>query len=124
MKQGFVVLLLLLLVLFNIYMSRPPKGVDTVDSDRLRRLAEEGGVVIDVRQPDEFKGGHIPGSKNLPLGSKDFFNRLPKDKQKPLIIYCRSGKRAVKAERDLLKRGYENVYHFGSIGKWTGDLEY
>lgn len=123
MKQEYVLLLMLVLVIFYFYSIRPPKGVEKVDMEGLRALKAQGGRILDVRTPEEFREGHIPGAKNHPLGSKEFFAGLPKDKDTPIAVYCRSGKRAATAERQLLKRGYTKVYDFGGIHRWKGDLE-
>ncbi|MDO5714179.1 MAG: rhodanese-like domain-containing protein [Tissierellia bacterium] len=123
MKQEYMLIILILLLAFYIISSKPPKGVEKIGVEKLKELKQSGGIILDVRTPEEYQSGHIPGSKNHPLGGNSFFAGLPKDKTKPLIVYCRSGKRAVTAEKQLLKRGYKNIYHFGSVGKWTEGYE-
>ena len=122
MSQNMMILLLVLLVGFYIFSNRPPKGVETIGVEELKEYQKKGALILDVRTPEEYRAGHIPGSKNQPVGP-EFLAGLPKDKTKPIVVYCRSGKRAADAERQLLKRGYEQVYHFGSIGKWKEALD-
>jgi rhodanese-related sulfurtransferase len=65
---------------------------------------------VDVRTPEEYKQGHIPGAVNIPVSEiKDRMAELPKNKQ--LYVYCHSGKRAAKASTILAKAGFsvENV---------------
>lgn len=75
-------------------------------------------ILIDVRSPNEFKAGHLPKAKNIPLG--DLNNKLesiPKDK--PVILVCWSGSRSASATRSLLKAGYENVLNLkGGTMRW------
>ncbi|MDQ6976970.1 MAG: rhodanese-like domain-containing protein [Ghiorsea sp.] len=67
-------------------------------------------VFIDVRTPQEFKAGHIPGAVNMPVSSiTEHLNEIPKDKQ--IYVYCHSGKRAARASTVLAKAGFsvENI---------------
>jgi phage shock protein E len=68
-------------------------------------------VIIDVREPDEFKEGHVESAINLPLGKlmrgADELVDMPKDTH--LIVYCRSGGRAGMAKKALQERGFANV---------------
>ena len=75
-------------------------------------------LLVDVRTPDEFSSGYIPGAKNIALqeiGQK--MNQIPKDK--PVVIYCRSGNRSAHAAQMLMKAGYEDVYDLGGIIDWA-----
>ena len=67
-------------------------------------------VFVDVRTPQEFKAGHIPGAINIPVSDiAERLNELPKDKQ--VYVYCHSGVRAAKASTVLAKAGFhvENI---------------
>lgn len=68
-------------------------------------------LIIDVREPDEYAGGHVKGAINLPLGrvmrGASELDDTPKDIN--LIVYCRSGGRAGVAEKALQKQGFTNV---------------
>jgi len=81
-------------------------------------LAEEGAVVIDVRTPGEYAGGHLEGAANIPLnviGSvKD---GLPEDRKTPILLYCHSGARSASATSILKRAGYENVHNLGSMSR-------
>ncbi|MEY3462264.1 MAG: hypothetical protein RLZZ468_42 [Cyanobacteriota bacterium] len=70
--------------------------------DLADRLANQSVAVIDVREPMEFAGGHIPGSLNVPL-SRLAQADLP---QVPLVLVCQSGKRSAKGVEILLQRGH------------------
>lgn len=78
-------------------------------------LVKEGAVILDVRTPAEFKGGHIKGSKNVPLQS--LTNELGKlDKSKTIITCCASGMRSAQAKAILKSKGFNDVHNGGG---WT-----
>jgi len=65
--------------------------------------------LIDVREPSEFAAGHVPNAKLFPLGKLQ--SRLDElDKSRPIVILCRSGRRAQQAAEILDKAGYRDVY--------------
>jgi len=85
---------------------------------------EKNYIILDVRRPDEFAEGHIPGAINVPnedIGSSDI-PALP-DKSQLILVYCRSGRRSKEAAEKLVKLGYTNIVEFGGILDWTGEIE-
>lgn len=83
----------------------------------------DGAVLLDVRTPGEYAGGHIPGSKNLPLQSIFDIAKLVPDVQTPVFVYCQSGARSHRAATFLEKSGYSAVTDLGGITAYHGDLE-
>jgi phage shock protein E len=82
-------------------------GVDYDD------LVKRGAVIVDVRSPGEYAGGHIRGSVNIPLNDlQRQLKRLP-DKQKPIITCCASGARSASASNILRSQGYTEVINGG-----------
>ena len=78
-------------------------------------------VILDVREPSEYKAGHIPYAKNLPRGLLEFkIAKLVPDKSTPIVVYCRSGGRASLATLRLMTMGYGNVKNLekGFIFGW------
>jgi phage shock protein E len=71
-------------------------------------------VLIDVRTPEEFGSGHLKNAKNIPVDkiAAEIQNTVP-DKEKTIVLYCRSGKRAGIAESRLKEMGYKNVINAG-----------
>lgn len=80
-----------------------------------RGLLKEGGKIVDVRSPIEYKSGHIKGSINIPL-EKLSSNLGRLDKAKPVITCCASGMRSGTARRLLLEKGFQRVFNGGG---WT-----
>lgn len=81
----------------------------------------EGGedhILIDVRTPGEFAGGHIDGAINInveEIGQR--LDEIPTDK--PIVLYCRSGNRSSQAARILDNAGFEGIYDLGGIVTWA-----
>jgi rhodanese-related sulfurtransferase len=85
---------------------------------------EENYIILDVRRPDEYAEGHIPGAINVPneeIGSAEI-SELP-DKSQLILVYCRSGRRSKEAAEKLVKLGYTNIVEFGGILDYKGEIE-
>lgn len=84
---------------------------------------DDGHVIVDVRRQDEYDAGHIPGAILIPNESIDMEQpeELP-DLDQIILIYCRSGNRSKQAAQKLFNMGYTNIYEFGGINDWTGDI--
>lgn len=72
-----------------------------------RAMMKNGAVIIDVRTPQEYKGGHIKGSLNIPLDKIESQAESIKKKGKPVITVCRSGGRSGMAADILRRKGVE-----------------
>ena len=83
----------------------------------------EGALLLDVRTPEEYRQGHIPGSRNLPLQQLHNITTLAEKKNTALYVYCRSGSRSRQARAQLRRWGYTNVYDLGGIVSYRGSLE-
>ena len=76
-------------------------------------LMKNGAIVLDVRTKGEYNGGHIKGSKNIPLNSLGQNLKKVGDKNKPVITCCASGMRSASAKNLLETAGYKEVYNGG-----------
>ena len=83
----------------------------------------DGAVLLDVRTPDEYRQGHIPGSKNVPLQSIDKVGDIIENKGTPIFVHCLSGARSRQATAVLQQMGYSNVKNIGGISAYTGKVE-
>lgn len=84
---------------------------------------DDDHIVVDVRRADEYAAGHIPGAILIPnekIGTEQAAE-LP-DLDQIILIYCRSGNRSKQASQKLADMGYNNVYEFGGIIDWTGEV--
>ncbi len=85
---------------------------------------EKNYIILDVRTPEEYLEGHIPGAINVPneeIGTAEI-SKLP-DKSQLILVYCRSGRRSKEASQKLLGLGYTNIVEFGGINDWSGEIE-
>jgi len=74
--------------------------------EQIKKILEDGGALIDVRTPQEYSAGALPGAKNIPLnGIPGVLESLPKDQ--PVLLYCRSGARSGMAQRYLVEAGFD-----------------
>ncbi len=76
-------------------------------------------ILLDVRTPEEFSEQHIPGATLIVDSqiSAEAQKKLP-DKDTPIFVYCRSGRRSTAAAKQLVNMGYTQVYDFGGIIDW------
>ena len=86
--------------------------------------ATPGAVLLDVRTPEEYREGHIHGSKNVPLQSLDKVTDFVNHQDIPLFVYCHSGARSAQAVSVLEGMGYTNVKNIGGIAAYAGKVEH
>ena len=100
--------------LFDLFARRPAL------SEGLEQYRNtSGAVLLDVRTPEEYRSGHVPGARNLPL---DRLGELDLPKDRPVFAYCLSGARSAQACGWLKRQGYEAT-NLGGIGSYRGPLE-
>jgi rhodanese-related sulfurtransferase len=99
-------------------------GVKHVSSaEAIRLMNHDKGLLVDVREPDEFRGGHIPNALSLPLsGLSGGLKQLEKHLARPLIVCCRTSQRSARAAIALRKHGFASVQVLaGGITAWQGE---
>ena len=93
------------------------------DAKKIMDSGEEH-IVLDTREQDEFDEGHIPGAILIPYTEiENKAIELIPDKDKLILVYCRSGRRSKIAAESLAKLGYTNVKEFGGIIDWPYEVE-
>lgn len=96
--------------------------VNKEEVSSMLQQVEEGSIqLLDVRTPEEFEQGAIPGALNLDIRSAEFKEQLEDlDKDKPVILYCQSGFRSNKAAGILLSLGFTQVLDYkGGYSDWS-----
>ncbi|MBI4285069.1 MAG: hypothetical protein HY670_04100 [Chloroflexi bacterium] len=106
-------------------MTRIPSAVDRIVGLTPQQVAgiletdkENEYLLLDVRQPEEYAAGHIPGAKLVPLGELEA-RQGELDRRKKVIAYCHSGRRSMAAAIALTELGFKAVYNMtGGIASW------
>ena len=102
--------------LFELLFGKP---VSTINALELNERLKNGKrpIVIDVRQPDEYRSGHIIGAKLIPLNKlSNHMKELPQSRE--IVCVCASGNRSGSATRMLVKAGYNAVNMKGGMLSW------
>lgn len=83
-------------------------------------IKEQPGLLIDIRTPNEYEEGTIKGAMNIDFKNDNFKQEISKlDPQKPVYIFCQSGKRSAKAHKVFTELGFKNVYELaGGYATW------
>ncbi len=103
------------------------KKYENINGSKLNNIIKDNKkvLILDVRTPGEFKSGHIPKAKNIPvneLSSK--INTLSSHKDEEVVVYCASGMRSSNASKILTKNGFNKIYNLsGGIGSYTNKLK-
>lgn len=100
----------------------PAVETANIGADELmsRIEAETAPTILDVRTPEEFAAGHVPGAINIPYTELDErYSELELEGSDELVVYCQSGRRAAIAEAALSELGFTNVRDLdGHIAAW------
>ena len=94
------------------------KRLAFVSAEVARKHLAAGALVIDVRSPEEFRGGQVTDAVNIPLEQlRESLPRRVKDKNQDLLVHCLSGGRSGIAKQQLKGMGYPNVFNLGSLAR-------
>lgn len=95
------------------------KAADDLDPAEAKSRQAEGAIIVDVREPEEWRSGHAPGARNIPLGQiQKRLKKLPKDRD--LIFVCRSGNRSRQATNLAKQHGLARSLNLrGGMGAWS-----
>ncbi len=99
---------------------------EQITSGEAKKIMDSGEelVILDVREQDEFDAGHIPGAILIPYTEiENKAEEIIPDKDKQVLVYCRSGRRSKIAAESLAKLGYSNIKEFGGIIDWNYEVE-
>ena len=122
MKRWLSILLLLLLC----GCGAETQGYRQISQEEAKEWMDtREAVVLDVREQDEYDGGHIPGAVLLPVGTitAETAAAVIPEKDTLVLVYCRSGNRSKTASAALAELGYTELYEFGGINTWPYETE-
>ena len=96
----------------------------TAEDAKMIMDSGEDIVILDVREQDEFDAGHIPDAILIPYTEiENKAEEMLPDKDKQILVYCRSGRRSKIAAESLAALGYSNIKEFGGIIDWPYEVE-
>lgn len=100
----------------------PASSPTTSTGRTARELVARGAFLLDVRTPDEFRAGHVPGAVNIPL--PELLARAGEIDagERPVVVYCRSGRRSAEATTLLRQRGLRQVHDMGAMLEWLREV--
>lgn len=102
------------------------KKYKNINNEELQQIikSNKDALILDVRSVGEFRNGHIPKSKNIPV--QELSSKVPtleSYKEDDIIVYCASGARSSSAANILAKNGFTKIYNLGGIGNYKGKLK-
>ena len=108
----------------NMSYTKTEEGYYQISAEEAHRIMVEESdyVILDVRAESEYNEAHIPNAILLPdTEIIEKANDVLPDKEKMILVYCRSGRRSKNASAELAAMGYSNVWEFGGIIDWPYD---
>lgn len=121
MKQLLTFFSIVLLLVVTSCKDEAKGEIKMVTAEEMQTLIEQDDVqLVDVRTPEEYKEGFIANAQNIDFNSPTFDEDVSKlDKTKPVILYCKGGRRSEKCSAKLLKAGFIKIYDLqGGITQW------
>lgn len=122
MKRILVSLVLLVAFAnFSCKEEQTSSEIEVISPEEMQEVSQiEDIQLIDVRTPEEYEEGYIDGFQNIDYFSDTFSQDIEKlDKSKPVIVYCRSGKRSADCAKQLKEKGFVKIYDLdGGITQW------
>lgn len=118
MKRSLIVVAVLVLLSVAVWLTLQyfKSKLDETEVRQIQQALQQGAIVLDVRTTREFKGGHIDGALNIPIGQlSEKLGGL--DRQRTLVVYCRSGHRSTLAAKLLQEKGFQ-VLNLKTMGNW------
>ena len=100
--------------------AREVGGFQELNAAHFNKHRSEGAVVLDVRSPEEFAKGHVPGSVNIDINAPGFASKVADfDRSKPILVNCHAGSRGAIASAELARLGFKTVCNLeGGLAAW------
>lgn len=124
MKQLIIVMFLVSAFTYSCKEKSTEGSIKIVTAEEMKELSQLDDVqLLDVRTPEEYAEGYIDGFQNIDFLSESFQDDIEKlDKNKPVIVYCKSGGRSGRCSKLMLEKGFKKIYDLeGGITKWESE---
>ena len=118
-----LLIIILAVIIYSLFTYFYQKRIVKTATEEEFRAGYRKAQLIDVREPNEFEGGHILGARNIPMSQlKMRMKEIRPDM--PVFLYCQSGMRSARAAQFLHRRGYRDLTQLqGGFKKWTGKVK-
>ena len=118
-----LLIIILAVIIYSLFTYFYQKKIVKTATEEEFRAGYRKAQLIDVREPNEFEGGHILGARNIPMSQmKMRMKEIRPDM--PVFLYCQSGMRSARAAQFLHRRGYKDLTQLqGGFKKWTGKVK-
>ena len=118
MKKSISFLLAVVLCTFFVTEKIFAEG-ERITGEQGREKVKNGALLLDVRSPEEYSSGHVEGSLNIPHTEVESrLKEFGENKNREIVVYCRSGHRAGIAKEALEKNGFKHVFNAGGYADW------
>ncbi|MBS4173441.1 rhodanese-like domain-containing protein [Bacillus sp. FJAT-49736] len=119
----FFIIVVVAIIAYTLYNYFAQKRIVKTLTEEEFKAGYRKAQLIDVREANEFEGGHILGARNIPLSQmKMRMKEIRPDK--PVYLYCQSGMRSARVAQMLHRKGYRDLYHLqGGFKKWSGRIK-
>ena len=112
MKRFAIAALLVLMGISALSYAGSDQEIQQNPEQRAWRLIGDGALLIDVRSREEYEAGHLENSVNIEHDKVEkLAETIGEDKEREVVVYCRSGKRSGEAKKALEEYGYKNVHN-------------
>lgn len=105
-----IINVLIIVVMFGIFKSFMGGGAS---NQEVKEAIQNGATLVDVRSPQEFASGSVPGAVNIPV-DKMGLEQKRLNKNKTIVVFCRSGNRSAQAKQILESNGFKSVINGGT----------
>ena len=112
MKRFTIAALVVLMGLTTLSYAGSPQEEQQTPQQRAWRLIDDGALLIDVRSRQEYESGHLDNSINIEHEEVEkMAETIGEDKEREVVVYCRSGRRSGEAKKALEEYGYKNIHN-------------
>lgn len=119
----FLLIVIVAVIIYSLFTYFYQKRIVKTVTEEEFRAGYRKAQLIDVREPNEFEGGHILGARNIPMSQMRMRSKEIRPDM-PVYLYCQSGMRSARAAQFLHRKGYKDLTQLqGGFKKWSGKVK-
>ena len=122
--KRFLFVLVLVVFSYSCKEEQTTTEIEVISPEEMHQISQiEDVQLVDVRRPEEYQEGYIEGFQNIDFFSDTFAQDIEElDRTKPIIVYCKSGRRSANSAKILKEKGFVKIYDLGGgITKWVSE---